>query len=343
MGAGIQWQDAYGFAEKHNITLVGGSDRSVGSVGGWLQGGGHGMLSNTMGLGADRALQFKVVTPGGQYLTANACQNQDLFFALRGGGGGTYGVVMEATVLASPQVTVQMAVVSFKDAKEQLTKDLWSTMTSNSIRWAQEGWGGIATNQIAIYVNPRLNKDEASKSMAPFIDLGKRFQRENVTGAVATMIEFPSWGQYFEWFSNTNVAAAGIPLALGSRLINKENLESPEKQEAVVSALLNASKITPRLIMHSSAPFSHPGDDLTSVTKAWRSSVYHITVISSWNWNTTTEDKQKAYGAVTRSMDYLRNLTPAAAYVNEADVYEPNHEETFWGSNYERLLEIKQK
>ncbi|EEB88350.1 hypothetical protein MPER_13859, partial [Moniliophthora perniciosa FA553] len=82
---GVQWHEAYGFAEAHNITLVGGSDRSVGAAGGWLLGGGHGMLSNTMGLGADRALQFKVVTPDGKYLTANACQNQDLFFALRGG------------------------------------------------------------------------------------------------------------------------------------------------------------------------------------------------------------------------------------------------------------------
>lgn len=60
------------------------------------------MLSNTHGLGVDRVvrpssvafsiksnsiyqLEFKIVTPDGQYLTANACQNADLFWALRGG------------------------------------------------------------------------------------------------------------------------------------------------------------------------------------------------------------------------------------------------------------------
>ena len=111
------------------------------------------------------------------------------------------------------------------------------------------------------------------------------------------------------------IQAAGISLALGSRLINKETLEDPAKQSALVSALLDASKVTPRLIMHSSAPFSCPGDGATSVNEAWRSSVYHITVISSWNWNATTEDKRKAYSAVTRSMDYLRDLTPDAAYL----------------------------
>ncbi|KAK1236221.1 hypothetical protein PQX77_000542 [Marasmius sp. AFHP31] len=342
MGAGVQWQDAYDFAEKHNITVVGGSDRSVGFVGGWLQGGGHGMLSNTMGLGVDRALQFKIVTADGQYLTANACQNQDLFFALRGGGGGTFGVVMESTVLADPQVTLQMAVVSFNSTEERFTKGLWNTMTSNAVQWAKEGWGGIATSQIAIYINPRLDKDEAAKSMTPLMNFGKQVRRD-VPGAVATMMEFPSWAKYFQWFANQNVAAAGKSLALGSRLINKESLESEEKQSALVSALLDASKVTPRLIMHSSAPFSHAGDGATSVNEAWRSSVYHITVISTWNWNATTEDKRRAYKAVTRSMDFLRDLTPDAAYLNEADVYEENHEETFWGSNYERLLEIKKK
>ena len=49
-------------------------------------------------------LEIKVVVPAGQYLTANDCQNSDLFFALRGGGGGTFGVVMEATMRALPQV-----------------------------------------------------------------------------------------------------------------------------------------------------------------------------------------------------------------------------------------------
>ena len=71
------------------------------------QGGGHSALSPALGLGVDRVLQFKIVTPDGQYRIVNQCQNQDLFFALRGGGGGTFGVVLETSFVASPQVTVQ--------------------------------------------------------------------------------------------------------------------------------------------------------------------------------------------------------------------------------------------
>ncbi|KAJ7913241.1 hypothetical protein B0H13DRAFT_1874059 [Mycena leptocephala] len=137
LGAGVQWAQAYEFADTHNITLVGGSDRTVGVVGGWLQvkpcpgcgtfysnfmfsnqGGGHGVLSDTimMGLGVDRVLQFKVVTPDGELGVANACQNQDLFFALCEGGGGTFGVALEATFLASPPVTLQAVIVSWSSS-----------------------------------------------------------------------------------------------------------------------------------------------------------------------------------------------------------------------------------
>jgi FAD/FMN-containing dehydrogenase len=59
-------------------------------------------------------LQYRVVTPQGEYLTSNACQNTDLFYALRGGGGGTFGVVMESTFLAEPRpMTIQVYVKTF--------------------------------------------------------------------------------------------------------------------------------------------------------------------------------------------------------------------------------------
>lgn len=49
-------------------------------------------------------LQFEVVTPDGAHRLANACTNSDLFFALRGGGGGTFGVVLGVTMKALPKL-----------------------------------------------------------------------------------------------------------------------------------------------------------------------------------------------------------------------------------------------
>jgi FAD/FMN-containing dehydrogenase len=112
-GAGQQWDGIYKFAEANKVTVVGGSGGTVGAAGGWISGGGHGMLSPVFGLGVDNVQQFKVVLPNGTYVTASRCKNPEVFFALRGGGGGTFGVVMEMSTTAHPQQTLQV-VKSFR-------------------------------------------------------------------------------------------------------------------------------------------------------------------------------------------------------------------------------------
>lgn len=86
---------------KHNASIVTSAFPNVGFIG-WLTGGGYGMLSQTYGMGADNLLEAYVVTPNGRSLLTNPCENSDMFFAIRGGGGGTYGVVTEVVVKAFP-------------------------------------------------------------------------------------------------------------------------------------------------------------------------------------------------------------------------------------------------
>jgi FAD/FMN-containing dehydrogenase len=76
--------------------------------GGYAQAAGHAPFSSKYGLAADNILEYKVVTADGRLVVANSKINTDLFTALRGGGGGTFGVVLEATMNAwpSPKVTV---------------------------------------------------------------------------------------------------------------------------------------------------------------------------------------------------------------------------------------------
>ncbi|GLB33561.1 putative oxygen-dependent FAD-linked oxidoreductase family protein [Lyophyllum shimeji] len=342
VGAGVQWADAYAFAESNNITLVGGSDRSVGVSGGWLQGGGHSALSNTMGLGVDRVLQFKVVTPDGVYRTANACQNQDLFFALRGGGGGTFGVVLESTILASPPVTLQAVIVSFT-SNTSTTQELWTILAENGLKWAEEGWGGFSQAGIAIMINPRLSQNETATSMAPLIEFGQRLQNEGVANASTVVTQFPTFGTFFNAFTAEHVSLVGTNMAEASRMVSKDNFATAADRSALVSALLAADAATPGLLILLTTPYSYPSDGQTSVTDAWRSSLYHVTVVSTWEWNATGAQKKAAYSAASASIDNLRKITPDAAYVNESDVYEPNHEVAFWGTHYAKLLQIKQK
>ncbi|KAH6975759.1 hypothetical protein EDB80DRAFT_692886 [Ilyonectria destructans] len=89
-GCGYMWHDVYAAAKEYNVVVVGGGSPTVSSTGGWMQGGGHGPASHTFGLGADQVLEAEVVLANGTLVTANACQNQDHYFTIRGRGAGTY-------------------------------------------------------------------------------------------------------------------------------------------------------------------------------------------------------------------------------------------------------------
>lgn len=89
IGAGVEaWETHNAMADAGgNVTVVTSLDPTVGNGGGWALGGGHGPLTSLRGLGADQVLSLNVVTADGRFVTADLDQNQDLFFALRGGGG----------------------------------------------------------------------------------------------------------------------------------------------------------------------------------------------------------------------------------------------------------------
>ncbi|GJJ14555.1 hypothetical protein Clacol_008820 [Clathrus columnatus] len=371
LGAGVQWYQAYAFAEEHNITLVGGADKAVGAVGGWLQGGGHGALSNTMGLGVDRVLEFQVVTPDGELRIANICQNKDLFFALRGGGGGTFGVVLSATILASPPINIQATLIQFPmgltppaqfsqtqrviDAEGEdlsLTQSMWSLLLNNSLRWAQEGWGGYVNGNSALYINPVLNQEDAKESMKPLVNWAARLRdsvpKEAQGDVLIIQGEFGTWGNFFNLFANDNSADLGEPLAIASRLIPTSSVSSPEARDTLLKALMSAERIAPGLRFLITTPFNHPlkGNEgelsSPSAHPAWRHSIFHVTTVTTWNWNATQSDiaaKYKTASDAILELDFLSN----AAYVNEADVYEVNWQDTYWGKNYPTLLKIKQK
>ncbi|KAJ8131939.1 hypothetical protein O1611_g1684 [Lasiodiplodia mahajangana] len=83
VGGGAQLGPVYEKLDKINRVIVGGNSKTV-SVGGYLTAGGHSVLSPRWGLGADHVLELEVVTPMGDIVIANECQNEDLFWAMRG-------------------------------------------------------------------------------------------------------------------------------------------------------------------------------------------------------------------------------------------------------------------
>lgn len=123
------------------------------------------------------------------------------------GGGGTFGVVLESTVLASPQVVLQAVIVSFSD-NLNATRQLWDILVENADKWADDSWGGLANANTAIYVTPKLSKSEASQSMAPLIQFGQDLVAANIIGAELVETTFSSYGSFFDYLSGSKVGVS---------------------------------------------------------------------------------------------------------------------------------------
>jgi len=338
VGAGQQFQTVYAFSAANNVTIVGGADPSVGLSGGWVMGGGHGALSPALGLGVDRVLEYKIVTPDGHFRIANKCQNEDLFFALRGGGGGTFGVVLESTHIASPQVQIQGLLATYNNTKENTAK-LIPALAKTAVQFAADGWGGYVTptNGSGVWANPLLDSSEAKKSAEAVIEAFAS------VGGKATLLVFDSFPAWYDAFLGSDPDPVGVPQVIASRLLPANKFTD----ETLIAGATNATLEADFTQIIAVPPFAFKGFDPegTSINPLWREAVWHYAIVLTWNFDSTLAQRVGQYQRLTELWSVVRQQTPGGgAYVSEADVFEPDFIESFWGqTNYAKLLTIKQK
>jgi FAD/FMN-containing dehydrogenase len=94
IGAGAQLLNVYLALAKQGATIPSGSCPSVG-IAGVALGGGHGLAARAFGLTLDHVVEIEIVTPDGCVRTVSKRSEPDLFWALRGGGGGNFGIVTQ--------------------------------------------------------------------------------------------------------------------------------------------------------------------------------------------------------------------------------------------------------
>ncbi len=124
VGAGARLADVYRALAEHGRTIPAGSCPTVG-VSGLTLGGGHGVAARAYGLTCDSLLSATLITADGQRLTAEAGQNEDLFWALRGAGNGNFGVVTEMRFRTHPAPTTVSAFLSWPWSKAQTLLAAW--------------------------------------------------------------------------------------------------------------------------------------------------------------------------------------------------------------------------
>lgn len=98
LGAGAMWIDAYDAVTTRGGRYVQGGGCTTVGVAGLVQSGGFGSFSKNYGMAAAGLLEAEIVTADGQVRVANACTNPELFWGIKGGGGGSLGVVTRLTL-----------------------------------------------------------------------------------------------------------------------------------------------------------------------------------------------------------------------------------------------------
>jgi FAD/FMN-containing dehydrogenase len=112
LGGGCIWLHAYQKVTGETGRYVQGGGCTTVGVGGLVSGGGFGSFSKRYGLAAASLLEAEVVTADGRVRIVNRANDPDLFWALKGGGGGTFGVVTRFT-LATHELPANFGVVNW--------------------------------------------------------------------------------------------------------------------------------------------------------------------------------------------------------------------------------------
>ncbi|KAH8892257.1 FAD-binding domain-containing protein [Thozetella sp. PMI_491] len=365
VGAGVQDDEAFQAASKLNLAVVGGtnyapnSNQDVGLVG-WATGGGHGWLTSEFGMGADNIIQAVVVTPSGDIVMANACQNADLLWAIRGGGGGTFGVITELTVKAypMPQATTWMVVATKNTTCNSCWWELMANVHAKFPAMKEGGYQGYYMIQGApsfptltfyglfmLYNKPNGTAENLAE---PLLSLLEAAESEGTTSFTTNINYFSSWIGAWNTLPRQG-AAGGSGSTTTTRLLTKKSLVQDPAKLAKILELIGPKEESPKggvsnpsiggCMSASSAEVDN------SLLASWRDTVVHLYTSEGWNDGlpytqilTTVDGMTNVKGAA------LRALEPnTGAYFNEADSYEPNWQRSFWGENYEKLLAIKQK
>lgn len=309
--------------------------KSVGCLGGWMQGGGHGPAVHDFGLGADQVLEARVVLANGKIVTANPCQHADLFFAIRGGGPSTYGVVVSTIVKAHPNKKVAAQRLSFSPLTSNDVPafiDALTVIYENYPNLSDDGFSGYGSWELASPLPPNTagyrhafaafgkTSTELEQSFRPTNDLLKAYQSRLKIEIVYSA--YPTYFDYYYALSNVS-GPGGQPLALGSRLLDRKALTAnPVALKNTLTTIIGPpEQFTSVNVVFTTGGqvFRDAEDPYSGVNPAWRRAYVHNTVGRGWGPGASRAAQEAVRDDVTfTKVKALKDLAPdTGAYMNE--------------------------
>ncbi|KAI1122305.1 FAD binding domain protein [Nemania abortiva] len=359
MAAGVQAFEAYPAVAAKGLRIVGGECASVGLAGGFLQGGGHSTLTSTYGMGADQILEWEAVTTNGTHLIASPTQNSDLYWALSGGGGGTYAVIVSVTVKAYEDGVVGGALIQWNKTSEN-DENFWKGIEEfHTALPALVDSGATAlyslTNDsftVVPVTSPGSTQEQMQALLQPF---QSKMKSLNISMAM-TVTSFPTFYEHFDHYLGP--LPGGLPIVniidvtLSGRLIPRTVVQNATSNAALTDALklsvaLGGDFVTGGVAVNAAHSVAKNTPSSNAVLPAWRDTIVTILAFSPWDYKGTLATNNAAQDYVLDvTIPALKALSPdgeGGAYLNEANRLQPDWKEAFYGANYDKLRAVKKK
>lgn len=231
LGAGVIGGEVYQVVGAAGYRIIGGTCPTVGLAGGYTSGAGHSLLNGAYGMAADAVLEWEVITAQGEHLIATPSNNSDLYWALSGGGPGTFGVVLSMTTKIFPDGPIGSGILFFNmtsnatDNYWEAIEDLWAFLPQ-FVDAGPNTWDFALTptgfQAYAITV-PDQNGTQVQKLLQPYLNgLAKRGISYSYTPT-----DSANYLKYFSSRFGPGIAGAGpATVQLASRLIPQLNIVS---------------------------------------------------------------------------------------------------------------------
>ncbi|KAJ7453665.1 FAD-binding domain-containing protein [Mycena galericulata] len=351
VGSGVRAQTLYQQGKANGKVVVSGSAATVCTAGGYVQGAGHSALSPTFGLAADNVLEFQVVVASGELLQVNSVSHPDLFYALRGGGSGSWGVIVSATIRTFPTFNATSSLIVLVALNNSAAAALATTHAQHifdldPVRAGQyfflEKNSTDANAPAAFIVStymPNTTSAEGMALLAPFLNASLALP------GVFLYEQLYTYGDINDALFQAD-DSVGDDEVLGSRLIPAAAYRDPATVGEVYSELLDSGTLLILGHLVAGGQVAENANIVSAVNPAWRTAKTHLVLVNQWTDAASIgeiDTIRKHFQ--TQQLPILKKLSGANAgsYSNEADVLEPDFETTFFGPNYAKLSGIKSK
>ena len=329
IGAGTKLIDVYAGLDAQGRCLPAGSCPTVG-ISGLTLGGGIGVLTRKFGLTCDMLTSAKVVKADGSLVTASVDSEPDLFWALRGGGGGNFGIVTAFTFRTPPAPELTVFSLRFDGAAADVV-GAWQTWVADlpDELWTNCVVSGGSPPTVRVggcYVgSPQACEAQLSR-------LGLTASSRSVTGK-----SYLDAMRYFAGCSQRSVAqchpaAQGGSLGRESFVASSRVLTKPADPAALVS-LLDGRTGTDLLL-------DSLGGAVSKLDSGETAFPYRTALASAQIYTGTGPGRQAATAAVADVRDGLGKLTGATGYVNYIDPAMPDWAGTYYGGNLDKLRQV---